>query len=75
MEDSRVNLREAPTFHASKKDLRVLQRVSSKGKVVKVTYGGVFRVAQVGRCFGQACLSYELEVDELISATPSTFKE
>jgi hypothetical protein len=35
---------------------------------VEVVFRGVFKAARQGQCFGELCMAYEVETDELVSA-------
>jgi hypothetical protein len=69
-----VNLRGTPNEKEDKHALAVLRAFYKKKKnqfqTVDEVLRGTFRIAAQGQCFGQNCLSYEIEIHELICARP-----
>jgi hypothetical protein len=65
-----VNVRQAPGYKADKRGSAVMRSLTKKDQFqsVDVVIRGIFRVAQQGQCFGQNCLSYEIEDRELLCA-------
>ena len=65
-----VNMRQASDYRADKHSSSVLRSLTKKDQFqsVDVVLRGTFKVAQHGQCFGQNCLSYEIEDHELLCA-------
>jgi hypothetical protein len=72
-----VNMRQAPKWKANKEAETVLRTQTKKNQFqsVELVIRGRFRVAKQGQCFGQTCLSYEIEESELLCAAPSEANE
>jgi hypothetical protein len=70
VEHPEVDLRTSPTFHGSKTDLAVLNKLTAKGGPVDVVLMGTLRVARKGQCFGQTCQPYEIVVSKLLRPSP-----
>lgn len=68
-----VNMQGAPDYKADKHALSVVRSLTKKDQFrsVDVVLRGTFRVAQMGQCFGQSCLQYEIEDHELQCAKPA----
>jgi len=65
-----VNMRQASDYKGDRHASTVMRSLTKKDKFqsVDVIIRGTFHVAQQGQCFGQNCLSYEIEDHELICA-------
>jgi hypothetical protein len=65
-----VNVRGAPDYKANKHALAIIRSATRKDQFqpVNVVIRGTFRVAHEGQCFGQNCLSFEIEDHELLCA-------
>ena len=65
-----VNMRQASDYKADKHASAMMRSLTQNDRFqsVDVLIRGTFRVAQQGQCFGQSCLSYEIEDHELICA-------
>jgi hypothetical protein len=65
-----VNMHGASDYKADKHASSVLRSLTKKDQFqsVDVVLRGSFKVAQQGQCFGQNCLSYEIEDHELLCA-------
>jgi len=48
----------------------VIRKITKKDQfaAVEVVFRGVFKAARQGQCFGELCMRYEVETDELVSA-------
>ena len=71
-----VNMRRAYDWKGDKHAQAVLQTQAKKNQYqfFELIIRGTFRVAKQGQCFGQNCLSYEVEESELFCAAPSDEK-
>jgi len=67
-----VNLKSAPDSKDDKSAAAMLSHLRKKDpfKPVEVVFRGTFRVAREGQCFGQICATYEMEINEFLSARP-----
>jgi hypothetical protein len=67
-----VNVRQASDYRANKHALGIMRSLTKKDQFqsVDIVFRGTFRVAPRGQCFGQNCLSYQLEDHELLCAEP-----
>jgi len=67
---TKVNMRQASGYKADKHASAIMRSLTKKDQFqsVDVVIRGTFRVAQQGQCFGQNCLSYEIEENELLWA-------
>jgi hypothetical protein len=67
-----INLKSAPDSKDDKSAVAMLShlRKQDRFKPVEVVFRGTFRVAREGQCFGQICASYEMEINEFLSARP-----
>jgi hypothetical protein len=65
-----VNMRQASDYKANKDASAIMRSLTKKDQFqsVDVVIRGAFRVAKRGQCFGQNCLSYEIEDHELLCA-------
>ena len=65
-----VNLKQASDYKADKQAAATVRSLTKKDQFqsVDVVLRGTFRVAQQGQCFGQNCLSNEIEDHELLCA-------
>jgi hypothetical protein len=69
-EHTLVNMRQAADYKANKHASATIRSLTKTDQFnsVDVVLRGTFRVAHKGECFGQNCLSYEIEDHELICA-------
>jgi hypothetical protein len=70
--NTNINLRGSPGYKADSRAAGVERSLTKKDQFRKIdeVLRGTFRVAHTGQCFGQNCLSYEVEVVELLCAAP-----
>ena len=66
-----VNLRGAPNWKGEKHALAVIRSLTKKDQFqpVDIVSRGIFRVAHKEQCFGQNCLTYEIEQVEVLCAS------
>ena len=66
-----VTLLGAPNWKGEKHALAVIRSLAKKDQFqpVDIVSRGIFRVAHKGQCFGQNCLSYQIEEVELLCAS------
>jgi hypothetical protein len=65
-----VNVRTANEYKANKGASTAIRNAVKKNESADVVLRGTFRVAHQEQCFGQNCLTYEIEVNELRCAEP-----
>jgi hypothetical protein len=65
-----VNMRQASDYTVDKHASAIMRSLTKKDEFqsVDVVVRGTFRVAKRGQCFGQNCLSYEIEDHQLLCA-------
>jgi hypothetical protein len=65
-----VNMRQASDYKGDRDASAIMRSLTKKDQFqsVDVVIRGTFRVAKQGQCFGQNCLSYEIEDHELLCA-------
>jgi len=65
-----ANLKQALGYRADPGAKRALRKLTRKDQfaTVAVVFRGVFKAARREQCFGEMCMGFEIETDELVQA-------